>query len=106
VQYERAAAAEQLVRILDGACPMPLMRNRVRVDKVDAVALLEIVLTPGRDDQGQENNDDLIAAALRVRDVLRAAYPVPLTDQVRLSLGLVRELADALRAALADAHPQ
>jgi hypothetical protein len=53
---ERASAAEQLVRLLDGARPMLLMRNRVRVDKVDANTLLGIVLMPGRDDQGQENN--------------------------------------------------
>jgi hypothetical protein len=106
VESERTAAAEQLVRLLDGARPMPLMRNRVRVDKADASALLEIILTPGREDHSQEGDADLIAAALRVREVIRDAYPVPLTDQVRLSTGLVGELTDALRAAIGSAHRQ
>ncbi len=64
---EQASAAEQLVHLLDGARPMPLDANRVRGDKVDVASLLEIVLTPGRDDSSQENNDDLAAAAAAAR---------------------------------------
>ena len=36
MESERVAAAKQLVGLLDGARPMPLMRNPVRVDKLDA----------------------------------------------------------------------
>lgn len=81
---------------------MPLMRNRVRVDRADATALVAIILKPPHDDCSQETDTELIAAALRVREVLERAYPVPLTDQVRLDPGLVRELSDRLRAALND----
>lgn len=98
---ERAAAAEQLARLLDRARPMRLMRNRVRVDKADAAALVEIIPKPGHDDdRSQDRNADLTAAAVRVREVLDSAYPVPLTDHVRLDPGLVLELTDLLRKAL------
>jgi hypothetical protein len=78
---------------------MTLMRNRVRVDKADADALLSIILTPGRGDGIGVPNAGLDTAAVRLRAALQDAYPVPLTDQVRLPQALVRELIDALRAA-------
>jgi hypothetical protein len=78
---------------------MPLMRNRVRVDKSDADALLAVVLTPHHGDGVRVANADLDTAATRLHAALQDAYPVPLTDQVRLPRALVRELVDALRAA-------
>jgi hypothetical protein len=85
----------ELAALLERARPMPLMRNRVRVDKRDAEALIIAIqqtLSGGPEDA-------MTAAADGIRDALRRASPVPLTDQVRIVPTEARALAHALLVA-------
>ena len=75
---------------------MPLTRNRVRVDKRDAEALIDAIQQA---DHGDDPDDAVSAAAENVRVALRASYPVPLTYQVRIAPTEARALACALLSA-------
>jgi hypothetical protein len=92
---EFVAAIARLAELLEGARPMPLMRNRVRVDKQDADALIDSIVAGGGNQAG------LVASAGEVRRALKAAPLVPFTNQVRLSSEMAHELARALRSAAA-----
>ena len=86
---------------------MPLLRGRVRVDKRDVYSLIDTVLDRahgGREGHQSKSvlSPDLLAAVESVRESIRNAYPVPLTDQVRLPISKTSELARALRAVAAD----
>jgi hypothetical protein len=96
--------ASELVELFENAPAMPLMGGRVRIDKlrvyrsVDALReALERDQADGRVDQAK--GFDILMAADSLRDAVVNAYPVPLTDQVRLGAEQAAELARALRTA-------
>lgn len=93
-QFDRAEAAAELIRLLDKAPPMPLLRDRVRVDREDAEALIELII---RAPAGE--TDPLTRAAVGVRNALKDAPTVPFTYQVRISPYQAQQLATALRSA-------
>ena len=79
------------------------MPARVRVDKRDACSLVEQIGERLRSEVASDRVDkaagfDLLAAADDVRLAIDKAYPVPLTEQVRLSRPQASDLANALRA--------
>ena len=85
---------------------MPLMPSRVRVDKADVYELVKRISAGpdvfGRGPGGDTGVDaNVVRAAGAVRDAVRHAKQVPLTDQVRLPRDLAKALADAVRAAVA-----
>src|SRR3954447_8725366 len=97
-------ALNQLAELFDHARPMPLMRDRVRIDKRDTDALAAAIDGEIRDavERGtlsREAGYNVLSVTTRVRKDLRNAYPVPLTDQVRISRSQAAELGRALRAA-------
>jgi hypothetical protein len=59
---------------------MPLMRNRVRVDRRDAEALIDAIQHAHASDQAGA----VTVATENIRVALRDSFPVPLTDQVRV----------------------
>jgi hypothetical protein len=94
-------AVAMLVELLDRPKPMPVLHDRVRVDKQDAERLIERIL---RGAQGADGaSADISEAALSVREELRDAKPVPLTYQVRLRTAACRDLADLMRRAAQNA---
>jgi hypothetical protein len=93
-QFDRAEATAELIRLLDEARPMPLMRDRVRVDREDAEARIELIIRGPADE-----TDPLTNAAVAVSDALKKAPPVPLTYQVRIAPHHAQQLAAALRSA-------
>jgi hypothetical protein len=97
-------AAGRLAELLERARPMPLMRGRVRVDKREVYRLVDAIvasvpgpLTDRSFDSGA--GSDVLAVAEDVREALRHAYPVPLTDEIRLPAQYAAELARRLRSA-------
>ena len=74
---------------------MPLMRNRVRVDRQDAEALIDAIQQAHAETRG----DAVTAATETIRVALRDSFPVPLTDQVRIDPARALALAQALRSA-------
>jgi hypothetical protein len=95
-------AVHHLVELLEGARPVPFMRNRVRVDRRDAIDLIDAIVkaNPYETLVGpNEDNAELAGAVEEVRRALARAYPIPLTDQVRLLPERTQELARALREA-------
>lgn len=73
---------------------MPLVRDRVRVDREDAEALIELIIRAPA-----EETDPLTRAAVAVRDALKKAPSVPFTYQVRIAPHQAQQLAAALRSA-------
>jgi hypothetical protein len=72
---------------------MPLMRDQVRVDCVDALKLVDAIAGSSAGTLGGED-----AAALEaVRQAVLQAAPIPFTDQVRLPAGHAADLANRLR---------
>lgn len=84
-----------LAALLEQARPMPLMPNRVRVDRQDAEALIDAIQQAHAGNRG----DPVTAATEEIRVVLRDSFPVPLTNQVRIEPAQARALAQALRSA-------
>ena len=84
----------RLIRILETAPRMPLMRDQVRVDCVDALKLVDAIAGPST---GPPADDDRIATLEAVRQAVLRAHPIPFTDQVRLPAREVVDLADRLR---------
>jgi hypothetical protein len=96
VESSTADQVRRLAALLEDARPMPFMRNRVRVDKQDAEALIDAIeQAPRRGDQ----DDAVIAAAENVRVALRASYPVPFTYEVRIAPTEAQALARGLLSA-------
>ncbi|MEA2217384.1 MAG: hypothetical protein QOJ35_10 [Solirubrobacteraceae bacterium] len=84
---------------------MPFMRGRVRVDKRDADDLAAALDVKVRNavDHGRLGTDagyHVLSVTTQMREDLRNAYPVPLTDQVRVQRSRAIDLAQALRAAI------
>jgi hypothetical protein len=96
--------AMRLADLLENARPVPLLRDRVRVDRREVYRLVETVNESMRSEVADHQLDkaaayDLMQATNDLREAVTTAYPVPLTDQVRLPRGRAIELAWALRAA-------
>ena len=85
----------QLAALLEQARPIPLMRKRVRVDRRDVETLIDAI----QQRRSSDPEDAMTAATNNVRDALQQAFPVPLTDQVRIAATEARALAHALLAA-------
>jgi hypothetical protein len=83
--------ADALARLLEDAAPMRFPAGWVRLDKRAAYRLCDDIGTGRRPAAMAE-------VAAEIREVIRDAYPIPLTDQVRLSAGQAAALALALRA--------
>jgi len=77
---------------------MPLMRDQVRVDCVDALKLVDAIAGPstGAPD-GATGDEDRVATLEAVRQAVLRAHPRPFTDQVRLPAREAADLADRLR---------
>lgn len=81
---------------------MPFMRDRVRVDRRDAIDLIDAIVkaNPYETRAGPNaDNTDLLGVVEEVRRALAGAYPIPLTDQVRLPPETTQQLARSLREA-------
>jgi hypothetical protein len=103
-QYGSEVLAIELANLLDHARPVPLLRDRVRVDKHDILMRVNRLATAVQVEvanHGLERTvgSGLVVAADNLRDEARHAYPIPLTDQVRLPRARAAELASALRSA-------
>lgn len=76
------SSATQLAGLLELAPPMPLMRERVRVDKRDADDLAAVLDAEVRDavDHGRLGKDagyDVLSVTAQMREDLRNAYRLP-----------------------------
>jgi hypothetical protein len=96
--------AMRLAELFENARRVPLLRDRVRVDKREVYRLVESIQEAVRAEAGDSRLDstagsDLHRATTDVQEAVKDAYPVPFTDQVRLPSERVTELANALRAA-------
>ena len=91
--------AVRLAELLENAPRVPLLRNRVRVDKVQALQLVDAIADEaGSPADASSATSDLLATVASVRDAVRTAYPIPLTDQVRLPAERATGLAAELRS--------
>src|SRR4051812_7710399 len=95
--------ARQLVELFEQARPLPLMRELVRIDKRDADDLAAAIEAGVRDavdrgTLGKEAGYTVLSVTAQIREVLRNAPPVPLTDQVRVSRSRAHDLVRALLA--------
>jgi hypothetical protein len=98
------AIASELADLLDGAPRVPLLRDRVRVDRREVDRRLERLAEAVRSEVADHRLEkivgyDLLQAAEAVRRARRHADPIPLTDQVRLPRSQAFEMARALRVA-------
>jgi len=102
-QYGSEVLAVELATLLDRARPVPLLGDRVRVDRREIdrrVARLTKAVEVEVADHGLDRavGADLVNAADDLRSAASHAHPIPLTDQVRLPRSRASELAGALRA--------
>jgi len=88
----------RLIRILETAPRMPLLRDQVRVDCVDALKLVDAIAGSS---VGTPADEDGAAALEAVRQAVLQAPPIPFTDQVRLPAGQAADLANRLRSVAA-----
>lgn len=92
----------RLIRLLETARRMPLMRDHVRLDCVEVLKLVDTIAGPASA-SGKRAAADAAGDAERpadleaVRQAVLRARPIPFTDQVRLPAKEVAELADRLR---------
>ena len=74
-----------------------MMPKCLRVDRTTVIRLVErIENAAGR--ERQANGDDVLQAAEELRNAVGRAYPIPLTNQVRLPRGRAAQIAATLRA--------
>ncbi len=97
--------AAVLADLLDNARPVPLLRDRIRVGRREVDRRLDQLVSAVRAEVADHTLDktagfDLLQAAEDVREARIHAYPIPLTDQVRLPRARAAEMAASLRAAL------
>jgi hypothetical protein len=105
-QYGSEVLAIELANLLDAAHPLPLVRDRVRVDRREIdhrVRRLTKAVEVEVAGFGLDTTvaSDLTRAAAGVRDAISDANPIPLTDQVRLPRARAAAAAAALRTAAA-----
>jgi hypothetical protein len=96
--------ARELVDLLEGAKPVPLLRAQIRIDKREVYRLVEVLRKTLTDEQANRSVDDrtafeLLTAAEGLREAAYNAYPVPLTDQVRLHRDRAANFSAAIRKA-------
>jgi hypothetical protein len=84
----------RLLRILETAPRMPLMREQVRVDCVEVLKLVDSIAGSST---GTPGDEDRMATLEAVRQAVLQAHPIPFTDQVRLPARQAADLADCLR---------
>jgi hypothetical protein len=92
----------RLLRILETAPRVPLMRDQVRVDCVEVLKLVDAIAgsaTVSGTGASAETADeaDRTATLEAVRQAVLQAHPIPFTDQVRLPASQAADLADRLR---------
>jgi hypothetical protein len=88
----------RLIRILETAPRMPLMRDQVRVDCVDALKLVDAIAGPSTGAAADATGEaDRMATLEAVRQAVLRAHPIPFTDQVRLPAREAADLAERLR---------
>ena len=88
------APTARLIRILDTAPRMPLVREQVRVDCVDALKLVDAIAGSVAETPGDAER---MATVDAVRQAVLQAHPIPFTDQVRLPATQAAALVDRLR---------
>jgi hypothetical protein len=92
----------RLIRLLETAPRMPLMRDHVRLDCIEVLKLVDTIAGPatasGKRAAAETAGDaDRPADLEAVRQAVLRARPIPFTDQVRLPAIEVVDLADRLR---------
>jgi len=97
----------RLIQILETAPPVPLLRHRVRIDRVEVLTLVARITSPvnGREPHDEPTplaGPDAAGVLDAVREAVWSAHPIPLTDQVRLSAAEATALADRLRGLTAS----
>jgi hypothetical protein len=103
-QYGSEVLAIELANLLDTARPVPLLRDCVRVDKHEIDDRLDRLARAVQVEIADHGLDEAVASDIvRAADDLRYAathaYPIPLTDQIRLPRARASNAARALRAA-------
>jgi hypothetical protein len=103
-QMESDRAVLRLVALLENAPRVPLLRGRVRVDKREVLKLADSIDEPPTSQWADTSSatSGVTTAIAAVRDAVRSAYPIPFTDQVRLPVEHVAELAAKLRSCAED----
>jgi hypothetical protein len=92
--------ASQLLSLLDNAPSVAHFRSQIRVDKREVYRLVDAIRRALERESGPDSHRfNLLIAAEHVREPVYNAYPVPLTDQVRLHKAKAAELASAVRTA-------
>jgi hypothetical protein len=90
---------KRLAALFENARRVPLLRDRVRVDKHDALKLIdalsqrsqqELTTTPA--------STDLTTVLSELREMLKRAYPIPFTEQVRIPTERANAAAASLHA--------
>jgi hypothetical protein len=74
---------------------MPLTRDQVRFDCVEALKLIDAIAGSGT---GATGDADRKATLEAVRQAVLQAHPIPFTDQVRLPAREAADLAKRLRS--------
>jgi hypothetical protein len=88
----------RLIELLENAPRVPVFCERVRVDKVEVLKLVDVITrAAGPSELDGWSTPGLSAALESVRDAIRCAYPIPFTDHVRLSGAHAAALAADLR---------
>lgn len=92
----------RLVRILETAPPVPLIRQQVRIDLLEVMKLADYIACPPRAPKegqasGTGSSAETTAAVDAVRQAVRRAYRIPLTEQVRLPANQAAALLEDLR---------
>lgn len=105
-QYGSEVLAIELADLLDTARPVPILRDCVRVDRHEIEQRIERLTRAVHVEVADHGLDeavgsDLVRAADELRYAASHAYPIPLTDQIRLPRARASVVARALRAATA-----
>jgi len=92
----------RLIQILETAPPVPLLRDRVRVDRVEVLTLVARITSPVNghrtaDEPTPTASPDRAVVLDAVRQAVWSAHRIPLTDQVRMPAAVAAALANRLR---------
>jgi hypothetical protein len=90
---------ERLIRVLETASRVPLMRESVRVDCVEVLKLVDLAAGSAHARATGETpaSAEQAAALEAIRQAVLEANPIPFTDQVRMPADLAADLAEQLR---------
>ena len=99
---ESQSPLARLIQLLETAPPVPLLRHRVRVDRVEVLTLVARITSPvngwsSEAEHARLGSADEAVALEAVRQAVWSAPLIPLTDQVRLPADEAAALANRLR---------